>query len=53
MTAGPSARADASRAEPRPVPEELQALEREYLMPTYARLPVAFERGEGAWLFDA
>lgn len=23
------------------------------LMPTYRRLPVAFERGEGAWLFDA
>jgi len=23
-----------------------------YLMNTYARLPVAFERGEGAWLFD-
>jgi len=23
-----------------------------YLMDTYARLPVAFERGEGAWLFD-
>ncbi len=24
----------------------------EYLMDTYARLPVAFERGEGIWLFD-
>ena len=23
------------------------------LMPTYKRLPVAFERGEGAWLFDS
>lgn len=23
-----------------------------FLMDTYARLPVAFERGEGAWLFD-
>jgi acetylornithine aminotransferase len=23
-----------------------------YLMDTYARLPVAFERGQGAWLFD-
>ena len=22
------------------------------LMPTYNRLPVAFERGEGVWLFD-
>ena len=22
------------------------------IMPTYKRLPVAFERGEGAWLFD-
>lgn len=25
----------------------------EPLMPTYARLPVAFERGEGAWLIDS
>ena len=25
----------------------------EYLMDTYARMPVAFTRGEGAWLFDA
>jgi acetylornithine/N-succinyldiaminopimelate aminotransferase len=25
----------------------------DYLMQTYARQPVAFERGEGAWLFDA
>jgi acetylornithine aminotransferase len=24
-----------------------------FLMDTYARMPVAFERGEGAWLFDA
>ena len=24
----------------------------EFLMPTYARLPVAFTRGEGAWLWD-
>ncbi len=24
-----------------------------HLMPTYARLPVAFTRGEGAWLWDA
>jgi acetylornithine/N-succinyldiaminopimelate aminotransferase len=31
---------------------ELEALEREHLMPTYARLPVAFARGEGAWLHD-
>lgn len=23
-----------------------------HLMPTYSRLPVAFERGEGAWLWD-
>jgi acetylornithine aminotransferase len=23
-----------------------------YIMPTYARLPVTFERGEGAWLWD-
>ena len=32
---------------------DLQALERDHLMPTYARLPVAFVRGEGAWLYDA
>ncbi|MDX6663240.1 MAG: acetylornithine/N-succinyldiaminopimelate aminotransferase, partial [Solirubrobacterales bacterium] len=32
--------------------EELQALEREWLMPTYRRMPVAFERGEGAHLWD-
>ncbi len=32
---------------------ELQELERRYLMPTYARMPVAFVRGEGAWLWDA
>lgn len=25
---------------------------REYLMQTYQRLPVAFERGDGAWLWD-
>ena len=31
---------------------ELEALERDHLMPTYRRLPVAFERGEGSWLFD-
>ena len=32
---------------------ELEALERDALMPTYARLPVAFVRGEGNWLYDA
>jgi predicted acetylornithine/succinylornithine family transaminase len=32
---------------------ELEALERDHVMPTYRRLPVAFERGEGAWLYDA
>jgi len=31
---------------------ELEALERETLMPTYTRLPVAFARGEGSWLYD-
>ena len=25
----------------------------DHLMHTYARLPVAFERGEGAWLYDS
>jgi predicted acetylornithine/succinylornithine family transaminase len=32
---------------------ELQALEREYMMPTYGRSPVAFVRGEGTRLWDA
>jgi predicted acetylornithine/succinylornithine family transaminase len=33
--------------------EELQALEREYVMGTYARNPVEFVRGEGTRLWDA
>ncbi len=33
--------------------EELQALEREALMPTYARNPVEFVRGEGTRLWDS
>src|SRR3954470_12249769 len=32
---------------------ELQALERDYLMPTYGRNPVEFVRGEGTKLWDA
>jgi acetylornithine/N-succinyldiaminopimelate aminotransferase len=32
--------------------EELQALERDYVMPTYARGPVEFVRGEGSRLWD-
>jgi len=32
--------------------EELQALEREHLVPAYARLPVQFVRGKGALLYD-
>ncbi|MGH2952171.1 MAG: aspartate aminotransferase family protein, partial [Solirubrobacterales bacterium] len=32
---------------------QLQALERRYAMPTYARAPVEFVRGEGARLWDA
>jgi acetylornithine/N-succinyldiaminopimelate aminotransferase len=32
---------------------ELQALERDYLMPTYGRNPVEFVRGEGARLWDS
>jgi predicted acetylornithine/succinylornithine family transaminase len=31
---------------------QLQTLEREWLVPTYARLPVEFVRGEGARLWD-
>jgi len=31
---------------------DLQALEREHVVPSYARLPVQFVRGEGAWLWD-
>ncbi|MEA2154571.1 MAG: acetylornithine/N-succinyldiaminopimelate aminotransferase [Solirubrobacteraceae bacterium] len=33
--------------------EELQALERDHVVPAYARMPVAFVRGEGARLWDA
>jgi predicted acetylornithine/succinylornithine family transaminase len=33
--------------------EELQALERDHVVPAYARLPVAFVGGEGARLWDA
>lgn len=33
--------------------QEIAALAAEYLMPTYAQSPIAFVRGEGAWLFDA
>jgi acetylornithine/N-succinyldiaminopimelate aminotransferase len=33
--------------------EELRALERERLVPAYARLPVEFVRGEGPMLWDA
>jgi predicted acetylornithine/succinylornithine family transaminase len=32
---------------------ELQALERDHLMPTYARQPVEFVRGDGSRLWDA
>jgi acetylornithine/N-succinyldiaminopimelate aminotransferase len=32
--------------------ERLQALEREHVVPAYARMPVAFVRGEGARLWD-
>jgi predicted acetylornithine/succinylornithine family transaminase len=32
---------------------ELQALERDHVMPTYARNPVAFVRGEGTRLWDS
>ena len=32
---------------------ELQALEARYAMPTYARAPVEFVRGEGARLWDS
>src|SRR5207244_8108720 len=33
--------------------DELVALDREYVMQTYARLPVAFVRGEGTRLYDS
>jgi acetylornithine/N-succinyldiaminopimelate aminotransferase len=33
--------------------QELQALEREHVVPAYARMPVEFVRGEGARLWDA
>jgi predicted acetylornithine/succinylornithine family transaminase len=31
---------------------DLQALERDYVVPSYARMPAAFVRGEGSWLYD-
>src|SRR3954465_7950437 len=33
--------------------EEIQALDAEYVMQTYGRLPVAFVRGEGSYLWDS
>ena len=33
--------------------QELQALERDHVVPAYARMPVAFVRGEGTRLWDA
>ncbi|HEV7805163.1 MAG TPA: acetylornithine transaminase [Solirubrobacteraceae bacterium] len=33
--------------------EQLRALEREHVVPAYARMPVAFVRGEGARLWDS
>jgi acetylornithine/N-succinyldiaminopimelate aminotransferase len=33
--------------------KQLQALEREHVVPAYARMPVEFVRGQGARLFDA
>lgn len=35
------------------VPERIQDLEAAHIVPTYARAPVAFVRGEGVWLVDA
>ena len=32
---------------------EVETLERNHLMPTYRRFPVALEHGEGSWLYDA
>jgi acetylornithine/N-succinyldiaminopimelate aminotransferase len=31
---------------------DLQQLEREHVVPAYARMPVQFVRGEGSWLWD-
>ncbi|GAB4233534.1 MAG: aminotransferase class III-fold pyridoxal phosphate-dependent enzyme [Acidobacteriota bacterium] len=33
-------------------PDPLFALEDRYLLPTYAKLPMAIERGEGCWVWD-
>jgi predicted acetylornithine/succinylornithine family transaminase len=33
--------------------DEIVALDAEHVMATYARLPVAFVRGEGTWLYDS
>lgn len=35
-----------------PIPYDVDSMSDRFLMNTYARLPIAFERGEGAWLFD-
>jgi predicted acetylornithine/succinylornithine family transaminase len=32
--------------------EQIAALERQYLLPTYNRYPIAFSRGKGVFLFD-
>src|ERR1700731_3925410 len=32
--------------------DQIAELERRYLLPTYNRYPVAFERGKGVFLFD-
>src|SRR6201988_1702944 len=32
--------------------EEIIELEKRYLIPTYSRYPVAFEKGKGVFLFD-
>jgi acetylornithine/N-succinyldiaminopimelate aminotransferase len=47
VTAGQATKASGTRV------DELRDLERAHLMPTYTRLPVAFERGQGSWLYDA
>jgi acetylornithine/N-succinyldiaminopimelate aminotransferase len=51
---GPSHNPDSSpTGQPAGSLAQLQALEREHLVPAYARLPVEFVRGEGAHLWDA
>lgn len=40
------------QASPTPKELEIQELEQNYLIPTYARYPLTIDRGRGCWVFD-